>query len=125
MEEPLSKYFPKFGNAQVAILDAKRENIVEHVPATRGITIQDLFRHTSGLTYGGRGTTPVHKMYPESSAASGPAMTGAEFMDRLGSLPLLYQPGTVWDYGFGLDITGLVIERVSEEPLGRYLDNEL
>ena len=53
MEEPLSKYFPKFANAQVAVLDAKRENIVERVAATRSITIQDLFRHTSGLTYGG------------------------------------------------------------------------
>ena len=121
MEEPLSKYFPKFANAQVAILDAKRENIVEHVPATRRITIQDLFRHTSGLTYGGRGTTPVHKMYPETSATSGAEMTGAEFMDRLGSLPLLYQPGTVWDYSLSLDVLGLVVEQITERSLGQYL----
>jgi CubicO group peptidase (beta-lactamase class C family) len=52
-------------------------------------------------------------------------MTGAEFLDRLSSLPLLYQPGTVWDYGFGLDIAGLVIEQIVGEPLGRHLESGL
>ena len=67
MDEPVSKYFPKFANQQVAVLDAKKETIVDRVPAARKITIQDLMRHTSGLVYGGRGTTPVHKLYPEGS----------------------------------------------------------
>jgi CubicO group peptidase (beta-lactamase class C family) len=125
MEEPLSKYFPKFANAQVAILDAKRENIVERVAATRSITIQDLFRHTSGLTYGGRGTTPVHKMYPASSSAAGAEMTGSEFMDRVGSIPLLYQPGTVWDYSLSIDVLGLVVEQITERSLGQYLQDNV
>ncbi len=56
MDEPLAKYFPKFANMQVAVMDAKKETIVDSVPAARKITIQDLFRHTSGLIYGGRGT---------------------------------------------------------------------
>jgi CubicO group peptidase (beta-lactamase class C family) len=57
MDEPLAKYFPKFADMQVAVLDASRETIIDKVPATRKITIQDLFRHTSGFSYGGRGTT--------------------------------------------------------------------
>jgi CubicO group peptidase (beta-lactamase class C family) len=106
MNDPLSKYFPKFANMRVAVMDAKNENIVDRIPAARKITIQDLFRHTSGLIYGGRGTTAVHKLYPEGSAQAATAMTGPEFIDHLSSLPLLYQPGTVWDYGFGFDLLG-------------------
>ena len=125
MDEPLAKYFPKFANMQVAVMDAKKESILETVPAARKITIQDLFRHTSGLIYGGRGTTAVHKLYPEGSSQAAAAMTGAEFLDQLSSRPLLYQPGTVWDYGFGLDVLGLVIEQLSEQSLGAYLQQNL
>ena len=125
IDDPLAKYFPKFADMQVAVMDATTETIVDKVAAARKITIQDLLRHTSGLIYGGRGSTAVHKLYPAGSTQAATEMTGAEFLDRLSSLPLLWQPGTVWDYGFGLDITGLVIEKISGEPLGRYLDNEL
>ena len=68
MDEPISKYFPKFANMQVAVMDAKQENIIGKLPAARQITIQDLFRHTSGLIYGGRGTTAVHKSIPTEAA---------------------------------------------------------
>jgi CubicO group peptidase (beta-lactamase class C family) len=125
MNDSLSKYFPKFADMQVAVMDAKRENIVDRVPTARKITIQDLFRHTSSLVYGGRGTTAVHKLYPEGSTQAAAAMTGAEFLDRLSSLPLLYQPGTVWDYGFGLDVLGLIVESLSEQALGHYLEEQV
>ena len=125
IDDPLAKYFPKFADMQVAVMDATTETIVDKVAAARKITIQDLLRHTSGLIYGGRGSTAVHKLYPAGSTQAATEMTGAEFLDRLSSLPLLWQPGMVWDYGFGLDIAGLVIEKISGEPLGRYLDNEL
>jgi CubicO group peptidase (beta-lactamase class C family) len=125
MDEPLAKYFPKFTDMQVAVLDAKKESILERVPATRRITIQDLFRHTSGLSYGSSGTTAVHKMYPPSSIISSDTFTGSEFLDRLSSLPLVYQPGTVWDYGFGLDVLGLIIESTTQQPLSQYLQDNL
>src|SRR5437667_4564755 len=110
---------------QVAVMDAKQENIVDRVPLTRKITIQDLFRHTSGLIYGGRGATAVHKLYPEGSTPAADALTGAEFLDHLSSLPLLYQPGAVWDYGFGLDVLGLIVEALSEQSLGQYLEQHV
>jgi CubicO group peptidase (beta-lactamase class C family) len=125
MDEPLAKYFPKFADMQVAVLDASKDTIVDKVPAARRITIQDLFRHTSGLSYGGRGTTAVHKLYPESSAAAALKYTGAEFLDQLAGAPLHFQPGTVWDYGFGLDVLGLVVEQLSEETLGAYLQDNV
>src|SRR5262245_17035849 len=83
IDDPVSKYVPKFANMQVAVMDAKKENIVERVPAARQITMQDLFRHTSGLIYGGRGATPVHKLFPEGSTQAALTMTGAEFLDNL------------------------------------------
>ena len=123
--DPLSKYFPKFSAMRVAVRDANGEPTAETVPAVRQITIQDLMRHTSGLIYGGRGNTLVHKMYPSGSADASREYDGAAFADKLASLPLLYQPATVWDYGFGLDLLGLTIEQISGQTLGQYLKANL
>jgi len=123
--DPLSKYFPKFSNMRVAVRDASGEPTAETVATERQITIQDLMRHTSGLIYGGRGNTLVHKMYPAGSSDASRDYDGAAFLDKLASLPLLYQPATVWDYGFGLDVLGLTIEGISGETLGQYLKANL
>jgi CubicO group peptidase (beta-lactamase class C family) len=125
IDDPLSKYFPKFASMNVAVRDAKGEPVAETVPADRKITLQDLMRHTSGLIYGGRGTTLVHKMYPDGSAGAANGYDGAAFLDKLATLPLLYQPATVWDYGFGLDVMGLTIENVTKQSLGEYLQANL
>jgi CubicO group peptidase (beta-lactamase class C family) len=77
------------------------------------------------MIYGGRGTTAIHKMYPGGSGAAAKTLTGNEFIDKLASLPLLHQPGTVWDYGFGLDVLGLLIEHLSGQSLGAYLTERL
>jgi CubicO group peptidase (beta-lactamase class C family) len=82
-------------------------------------------RHTSGLIYGGRGATLVHKMYPAGSGDAAREYDGAAFVDKLSSVPLLYQPATVWDYGFGLDLLGLTIEKISGQTLGQYLKANL
>jgi CubicO group peptidase (beta-lactamase class C family) len=125
IDDPVSKYFPKFAEMQVAVLDEKGETITGKVPAKRQITLRDLMLHTSGIPYGGRGTTAVHKLYPAGSSAAGVAMSGDEFMELLPTLPLLHQPGAVWDYGFGLDVLGMVVEKVSGQTLGEYLQNNI
>jgi CubicO group peptidase (beta-lactamase class C family) len=125
IDEPLAKYFPKFLTMRVAARDAAGEPTAETVPANRAITIQDLMRHTSGLIYGGRGNTLVHKWYPAGSSDAAREYDGAAFMDKLASLPLLYQPATVWDYGFGLDVLGLTIETITKQSLGQYLQANL
>jgi CubicO group peptidase (beta-lactamase class C family) len=124
IDDPLSKYFPKFANMRVAARD-NGEPTAETVPVNRQITIQDLMRHTSGLIYGGRGTTLVHKMYPAGSGDAARDYDGAAFLDKLSSLPLLYQPATVWDYGFGIDVLGLTVEKISDQSLGQYLHANL
>jgi CubicO group peptidase (beta-lactamase class C family) len=125
IDDPLSKYFPKFANMRVAARDANGEPTTDTVPANRQITIQDLLRHSSGLIYGGRGTTLVHKMYPAGSGDAAREYDGAAFLDKLSSATLLYQPATVWDYGFGLDISGLLIEKLTNQTLGQYLQANL
>jgi CubicO group peptidase (beta-lactamase class C family) len=119
INDPLSKYFPKFADMRVAARDANGEPTAETVPAKNQVTIQDLMRHTSGIIYGGRGNTLVHKMYPAGSGDGARDYDSAAFMDKLASLPLLYQPATVWDYGFGLDVLGLTIEKITGQSLGQ------
>jgi CubicO group peptidase (beta-lactamase class C family) len=123
--DPLSKYFPKFANMRVAARDANGEPTTDTVAADRQVTIQDLMRHTSGIIYGGRGNTLVHKMYPAGSGDAAREYDGAAFLDKLASAPLLYQPATVWDYGFGLDLLGLTLEKISGQTLGQYLKANL
>jgi len=118
ISDPVGKHLPPLAAMRVA---ASLDNPGETVPALRQPTLQDLLRHTSGLLYGGRGTSALHKMYPASSSSSGRTMTGAEFIAKLGSLPLAYQPGTVWDYSLAVDVNGLVVEAVSGRTLGQYL----
>jgi len=125
IDDPLSKYFPKFADMQVAELNPAGDTITGKVAARGPITLRHLMMHTSGLIYGGRGNTAVHKLYPASSSTAGAAMSGAEFMDKLATLPLLHQPGMVWDYGFGLDVLGQVVEKVSGQKLSEYFEQNV
>ncbi len=127
MTDPASKWFPALGNLRVGVMktDAAGQTIMETVPARRQMTIQDLMRHTSGLTYGGRGSTPVHKMHPASSGSSAADYTGEEFIERLSKVNLLYQPGSAWEYGLSIDVLGLIIEAESGQTLGSYLQQRI
>jgi CubicO group peptidase (beta-lactamase class C family) len=118
LKSRLDEYFPAFSKMNVGVVSPKGEITLQ--PA-RPIHIHDLFRHTSGITYGGRGNTPVHKLYPASSSAVATKYTGDELIATLAGLPLLHPPGTVWDYSFSTDVLGLVIEKVAGRRLGEYL----
>src|SRR5206468_5049827 len=82
----------------------------------RPITIEDLLRHTSGLTYGFYGDSVVRRLYASSDLFDGD-FDNALFADRLAKLPLAEQPETAWDYGHSTDILGRVVEIVSGQPL--------
>ncbi len=125
IDDPLSKYFSKFAQMEVAELNASGDTITAKVPAKQPITLRHLMMHTSGLVYGGRGNTAVHKLYPGGSGIAGSTMDATDFMDDLAKAPLLYQPGAVWDYGFGLDVLGLVVEKVSGQTLGQYFQENI
>ncbi|WP_114638119.1 serine hydrolase domain-containing protein [Polynucleobacter necessarius] len=123
LNAPISNWLPQFKSMQVGQVDA--DGKLTTVPAKNPITVQDLVRHTNGLTYGGRGTTAVHKLYPAGSAPAAVQYTAPEFIDKLASTPLLYEPGTVWDYGFGIDVLGIIEEKIAGKPLGSALQERI
>jgi CubicO group peptidase (beta-lactamase class C family) len=121
LDDPLSKYIPAFADVKVGV-ETKGEDGQPHldiVPAKRPITIQDLMRHTSGLTYGFFGEGMVKKAYVEAELGKNDPDL-AEFVGRLSKLPLAYQPGTTWDYSQSVDVLGRVIEVVSGKSLYQF-----
>src|SRR5262249_37573073 len=112
LNDPLAKYMPQFGHLQVGVEKpdaAGGKPALELVPAKSPITIQDLMRQTSGVTYGFFGAGLVKKAYLEAGVTKGD-YTNAEFADRIAKLPLAYQPGTTWDYSHSTDILGRLVE---------------
>ena len=122
MSDPVSRWFPELGKLPVGVV---KGGAMESVPARRQMTVQDLLRHTSGLTYGGRGSTPMHKSQPASSGGAAAQYTGAEFIDALSKSHLLYQPGSTWDYGLSIDVLGLILEQEQNQKLSAILSERI
>jgi CubicO group peptidase (beta-lactamase class C family) len=123
LKSPVSQWFPQFKDIKVGQVAA--DGTVTTTPAKQPITVQDLMRHTNGLTYGGRGATPIHKNFPEGSVASAIEYTGPQVLDKLAAAPLLHEPGTVWNYGFGLDVLGLIQEKITGKPLSEVMRDRI
>ncbi|HXP64953.1 MAG TPA: serine hydrolase domain-containing protein [Steroidobacteraceae bacterium] len=121
LSDPISKYLPELGALKVAVA---RGGEIDQVDAERAITVQDLLRHTSGLTYEFRGNGPVHKMYMAARIYSRD-QTNAEQVAALSKLPLLNQPGTKWEYSRSTDVLGRLVEVLSGVSLGEYLQEHI
>ena len=121
LDDPLSKYIPSFANVKVGVEKKGEDGTMglELVPAKRPISIQDLMRHTSGITYGFFGEGLVKKAYVDSHLFS-TDVDNAAFAERIAKLPLVYQPGTTWDYSHSTDILGRVIEVISGKSLYQF-----
>ncbi len=121
LDDPLSKYIPAFADVKVGVERKGEDGAagLDLVPAKRPITIQDLMRHTSGLTYGFFGEGLVKKAYLDAQLFAGD-VDNAEFVERLAKLPLVYQPGTTWDYSHSVDVLGRVIEVISGTSLYQF-----
>jgi len=121
LSDPIGKYLPELADLKVAV---QRGAEIELVPAARPITIQDLLRHTSGLTYEFRGNGPVHKMYMAAKIYNR-HQSNADQVATLGKMPLLHQPGTQWEYSRSTDVVGRLIEVLSGSSLGEYLERNI
>ncbi len=105
-----------------------RPAIVERVNAPREMTVQDLLRHTSGLTYQPFGRSAVRDEYAKVDMVPASRQLPfdlSEMARRLGTLPLAAAPGTVWDYGISTDVLGLVVERASGQKLDAFLQQRI
>src|SRR6201991_3703677 len=118
LDDPVSKYIPSFANMKVG--EEKKADdgtkTLELVPLIRPITILDLMRHTSGITYGFYGDSLVRKAYKEANLYAGD-FDLAEFAERIAKLPLHNQPGALWQYGHSTDVLARIMEIVSGKSL--------
>jgi CubicO group peptidase (beta-lactamase class C family) len=105
---PAAEYLPEFRELTVGI---------ERTKPAQPMTVQDLLRHTSGLTYADRGDSPVQMLWREAGLAD-PEQSSEELIGKLARLPLLFEPGTTWEYSMSTDVLGRVVEVVSGKSLG-------
>ncbi|MGD0414360.1 MAG: serine hydrolase domain-containing protein [Terriglobales bacterium] len=119
LDDPVSKYLPEFKNPKVLVKPAS--GATYSIPATREITIRDLLRHTSGITY--QWNADLGPMYKDANVASGLQPydgTIADSTRHLAGLPLLFNPGEKFEYSLGVDVLGRLVEVVSGKPLDEF-----
>jgi CubicO group peptidase (beta-lactamase class C family) len=121
LNDPIEKYLRPFASPKVGVVEGETMRLAA---ANRSITVQDLLRHTSGLTYEFRGNTPVHKAYIDAKT-SRLKQTNEDQVATLGGLPLLHQPGTKWEYSRSTDVLGRLIEVISGQSLGAFLGERI
>jgi len=119
LEDPVSKYLPEFKDMKVLVKPAKGEPYT--IPASKEITIRDLMRHTSGMTY--NWNEDLGAMYEKANVASGLLQYDGTIADNtksLAGMPLLFTPGEKWEYSLSVDVLGRLIEVWSGKPLDEF-----
>ena len=127
LSDPVSKYLPEYASQQVAVEGndpAQGKTPLTLRPPSRAATVQDLLRHTAGLTYEFMGTGPVNQLYVDAEMASR-QRSNAEFSAALAALPLIADPGSLWEYSRATDVLGRLVEAVSGQTLHAYLQDHI
>ena len=126
LADPVSKYIPAFADTKVSVEKKNADGTVELglEPQFRPMTVQDLMRHTSGLTYGAAGSNPVKQSYVDMKVMT-PDQTNAQMVEKLAKLSLLYQPGTTWEYSMSTDVLGRVVEVASGMALDKFIEERI
>jgi CubicO group peptidase (beta-lactamase class C family) len=127
LDDPVDPWLPELADRKVLVrADAPLDDTV---PATRPISVRDLLTLRMGLGFiEPSARSPIQQAFDESGLAPGPtppAMSPVDFMKHLGSLPLMYQPGTHWLYQTGFDVLNVLLARASGQPLETFLRERL
>jgi CubicO group peptidase (beta-lactamase class C family) len=129
LDDPVTRFFPSWRDHRVWVSGAGDDMVTE--PASRPVSFRDLLSHTSGLTYGGAlpgmgDQHPVDAVYrPMMIGGAGVETTMVEFMEKLGRVPLRYQPGSAYMYSLATDACGALVERISGVPFAEYLQDNI
>ncbi len=123
--DPVARYLPEFADLKAAIdFDNASAKKLTKEPPRREMTVQDLLRHTSGLTYAHL-TGPLLKQAYTDAGVMDEKQTNAEMVAKLAKIPLAYQPGSTWQYGMSTDVLGRVVEVVSGMTLDRFITERI
>jgi CubicO group peptidase (beta-lactamase class C family) len=122
LTDPVALHLPEMKDVKVGVEKKDASGKVELVleAPQRPMTVQDLLRHTSGLTYGFFGKSLVKDQYNAAKILDG-EQTTAQFITKLAGLPLQYHPGTTWEYSVSTDVLGRIVEVVGGMPLDQFL----
>jgi CubicO group peptidase (beta-lactamase class C family) len=120
LTDPVAKHLPALAELKVSPAGTGALRAPLRPP-----TLHDLLCHTSGLTYRERGTTPAHAAYPGSSIVAAQALAKEEVIAKLAQSPLLFDPASDWEYGFSTDVLGFVVEAVTGQSLGSFLEQRV
>ncbi|MEP7274635.1 MAG: serine hydrolase domain-containing protein, partial [Acidobacteriota bacterium] len=126
LNDPVAKYLPEFAKMQVGIEEkdpATGKMVLKTVPAKRPITVRDLLRHTAGLTYGFFGDTLVDREYRKAKILGD--LNLADFVKNLSQMPLLFEPGTRWNYSVSVDVLGRLVEVISGKTFDQFLQERI
>ena len=124
--DPVAKFLPEIGKMKFGTeaLGADGRPVLHLADPERPMTVQDLLRHTSGLIYGGRGTSLINQSYVAARIGDR-ATSNEEFVATLSTLALRFSPGTRWEYGVSTDVLGRLIEVVDGRKLGESLSERV
>jgi CubicO group peptidase (beta-lactamase class C family) len=128
LDDPVARVVPSWAGQRVWV-SGMADDLVT-APAQRPVSFRDLLRHTAGLTYGGHAGPdawlPVDDCYAPAGVRGPGSDQGAEdFLDRLGHVPLAFQPGSAWLYSMATDACGALVEVLSGRPLPAFLAEEI
>ena len=125
--DPVAKYIPPFKDIQVGEVkkDETGKEVVTLVKPGNVMAIQDLLRHTSGLSYFFYPPKAIQDMYVQAGMHKTEEMTNAEICEKLAKLPLVANPGTKYQYGMSYDVMGRVVEVISGMPLDKFFEERI
>ncbi len=121
LADPVHLHLPEYAHQQLAV---HTPDGVTLRPVQRAATVQDLLRHTAGLTYEFLGDSSVQQLYRQESMGSR-ARSNAEFSSALAALPLMFEPGSEWAYSRATDVLGRLVEVITGQPLGEHLQQAI
>jgi len=123
LDDPVERFIPQLANRRV--LRPGATSLDQTEPAVRSITIRHLMSHSSGLSYGlfDPGTL-IFKAYNERKVIN-PATTLAEMVDLLADLPLIYHPGTAWEYSVAIDVLARLVEVISGQRFDAFIQSRI
>ena len=128
LDDPISKYIPSFAHPRVLAEFNPKDSSYTTIPAKREITIRDLLTHTSGIDYAQIGSDKMKAIYAKAGIQAGfvtDKIRLADAINKLGTLPLVHQPGERFTYGLNIDVLGYLVETLSGKSLAQFFKERI